>query len=113
MLGKQVSTEKSKYVKDDVLLLKDNELKLFIAAWKDICREQLVYEVFTRMLDLQWMEKKKGNKKYTTKLFKIFTMQLAIGLLNVVVMSMKMGLWDSLYDTFQEVNKHDGRNTET
>ena len=26
---------------------------------------------------------------------------------------MKMGLWDSLYDTFQEVNKQDSRKTET
>lgn len=55
----------------------------------------------------------KGNKNFTRNLFKLFKMQPPIGFLNVAMMLMKMGMWDSLYDTFQEVNKQDGRNTKT
>lgn len=59
------------------------------------------------------MENKKGNKKCIRTLFKLFTIQSAIGLFNVAMMSIKMGLWDNLYDAFQDVNKEDGINFET
>eukprot|EP01018_Ginkgo_biloba_P018249 Gb_22417 [translate_table: standard] len=76
--------------------------------WKDICRDHSVFEVLKRMMEVHMPtnKKRKEYRKFAGKQSRIFTMQLAFGLLNVIVMSMKIGLWDRLYDTFQEENKH-------
>eukprot|EP01018_Ginkgo_biloba_P031675 Gb_23421 [translate_table: standard] len=76
--------------------------------WKDICHDHSVFEVLKRMMEVHMPtnKKRKEYRKFAGKQSRIFTMQLAFGLLNVIVMSMKIGLWDRLYDTFQEENKH-------
>ncbi|XP_057847024.2 protein NO VEIN isoform X2 [Cryptomeria japonica] len=59
------------------------------------------------MMELQGTVDKKGRNllmRNMKKLSKLFTMEPAVSLLNVAVISMKMGLWD----TFLELNKQEG-----
>ncbi|KAM7485827.1 hypothetical protein LguiA_001836 [Lonicera macranthoides] len=74
--------------------LPDESVRMFLMTWKEACRENSVIEVLERMLQL-YDTKKKERVKH------IFSTYPCIGLLNVAVTSMKSGMWDSIYDTFQ------------
>eukprot|EP01018_Ginkgo_biloba_P025048 Gb_08162 [translate_table: standard] len=96
-VGQQLSTEKFALQAEEVVLA-DNDLKEFVAAWKDICRDHSVFEVLKRMMKVHMptdKKRKKNYRKFARKQFarkqsRIFTMQPAIGLLNVAVASHKL-----------------------
>ncbi|XP_004292523.1 PREDICTED: uncharacterized protein LOC101312697 [Fragaria vesca subsp. vesca] len=75
-------------------------LKIFITTWKEACRENTVAEVLDRLLQLNNTD---AEKK--TEIKSMFSLDPLIGLLNVAVSSIKSGLWDSMYDTFQTVGQ--------
>ncbi|KAL2469414.1 Histidine kinase [Abeliophyllum distichum] len=88
-------------------LLANDSLRMFITTWKEACRGNSVDEVLERMLQLYNTRKKKKVKE-------LFTSYPWVGLLNVAVTSMKFGMWDSMYDTFQAFSQQDvaGNNSE-
>ncbi|KAM5562292.1 protein NO VEIN-like [Rosa sericea] len=82
------------------LSISDSCLKTFITTWKEACRQKTVAEVLDRLLQLSNIE---AQKKKEIK--SMFSLDPLIGLLNVAVSSIKSGLWDSMYDTFQTVGQ--------
>ncbi|KAH9620786.1 hypothetical protein KSS87_018166 [Heliosperma pusillum] len=91
---------------DDTSLDEDS-IRMFITTWKDACRGHTATEVFEKMLHFYKM--KKGQKN---KLRKAFSSYPLAGLLNVAVISIKRGMWDSMYDTFQLMATLQQENTE-
>lgn len=81
--------------------MSNQELGDFIAAWKDICHKYSLSEVITRLFNAFTNETLKKSVKTKKKLAKLFKLYPAIGILNVAVLSMKAGHWDSLYDAFE------------
>lgn len=82
------------------------ELGDFIAAWRGICLKNSISEVLMQMLFAHETESKKSLKK-KRKLARLFKSYPAIGILNVAVLSMKAGHWNSLYDAFEEAVNND------
>ncbi|XP_073128056.1 protein NO VEIN [Henckelia pumila] len=76
-------------------LLSIESLKLFVTTWKEACRGNNPEEVLERMLQSYNIRKKKKVKA-------LFTSFPFVGLLNAAVTSMKFGMWDNMYDTFQD-----------
>ncbi|TQE03577.1 hypothetical protein C1H46_010892 [Malus baccata] len=80
----------------------DNNLKIFITTWREACRKHTVTEVLDMML--RYNNTKALKKKEIKKINKIksmFSLYPLSVLLNVAVSSIKYGMWDSMYDTFQ------------
>ncbi|KAM1270400.1 hypothetical protein ACFX13_032311 [Malus domestica] len=80
----------------------DNNLKIFITTWREACRKHTVTEVLDMML--RYNNTKALKKKEIKKINKIksmFSLYPLSVLLNVAVSSIKCGMWDSMYDTFQ------------
>ncbi|XP_073027988.1 protein NO VEIN isoform X2 [Primulina eburnea] len=73
-------------------------LKLFVTTWKEACRGNNPEEVLERMLQSYNIRKKKKVKA-------LFTGFPFVGLLNAAVTSMKFGMWDNMYDTFQDLGE--------
>ncbi|XP_077234844.1 histidine kinase-, DNA gyrase B-, and HSP90-like ATPase family protein [Tasmannia lanceolata] len=86
------------------LMLTSDTIEMFVSTWKEICRENPIGEVFSRMLNFYSTRQRK-------KMQAIFSSYPAVGLLNVAVTSMKHGMWDSLYDAFQTIGEHGFRGT--
>ncbi|KAL3693177.1 hypothetical protein R1sor_006828 [Riccia sorocarpa] len=80
--------------------LSSMELQEFVTILKDACENRSVHEVLMKMIEMS--RKFKGTKKRSGK-SKIFKAYPAIGLLNVAVLSVKAGYWDSMYDNFLNV----------
>ncbi|BFI30056.1 hypothetical protein AXG93_2528s1220 [Marchantia polymorpha subsp. ruderalis] len=76
------------------------ELQEFVTILKDACENRSVHEVLMKMIEMS--RKFKGTKKRSGK-SKIFKAYPAIGLLNVAVLSVKAGYWDSMYDNFLDI----------
>ncbi|XP_058085497.1 protein NO VEIN isoform X2 [Magnolia sinica] len=83
------------------LILTSDTMEKFITTWKETCREYPVVEVFCRMVNFY-----QATTRQRKKMKEIFSSYPGIGLLNVAVTSMKHGMWDSLYDTFQAIGEH-------
>jgi hypothetical protein len=84
--------------------LPDESIRMFLTTWKDASRVNSVDEVLERMLNLYQLKKRKKIKE-------IFTSYPCIGLLNVAIKSMKSGMSDSIYDTFQNFGQKEVSNT--
>ncbi|KAK9665674.1 hypothetical protein RND81_14G128100 [Saponaria officinalis] len=96
-----------KHLNYDDNSLDEDSIRMFVATWKDACREHTAAEVFVKMLDIYTM--KKGRK---STLRTAFSKHPFMGLLNVAVTSIKRGMWDSMYDTFQSMATLHQENTE-
>ncbi|KAF3795130.1 hypothetical protein EJ110_NYTH06053 [Nymphaea thermarum] len=81
--------------------LTDKSLQKFITTWKESCREQSTIEVFNNML---LFYKGSSSQSEHRKIRRLFSSYPGLGLLNVAVTSMKRGMWDSLYDSFQVID---------
>ncbi|CBI17221.3 unnamed protein product, partial [Vitis vinifera] len=80
----------SKYLK----LPKRNKLEL------EACQEHTIAEVLERMLQFH------GTQTKQRKIMKsMLSSYPFVGLLNVAVTSIKSGMWDSIYDTFQAISQ--------
>ncbi|KAA8548393.1 hypothetical protein F0562_000077 [Nyssa sinensis] len=88
------------------LSLANDAIRMFITTWKEACREHNVAAVFERML---LFYKTTARQRKRMKL--MFSAYPCIGLLNIAVTSIKSGLWDSMYDTFQAFSQHGVVNT--
>ncbi|KAG6731183.1 hypothetical protein I3842_01G116900 [Carya illinoinensis] len=99
-------TDRSSKVNETDFSITDNSMRSFITTWKEGCQECTVSEVFRRMLDFY---KTQGRRR---KKFKLMLSSFPfVGLLNVAVSSIKFGMWDSIYDTFQAINQNELRKT--
>ncbi|KAM1049770.1 hypothetical protein ACFX11_031840 [Malus domestica] len=87
---------------EDELSVDNYYMKMFITTWKEACREHTVAEVLDRML---LYNNTKAQKR--KKIKSMFSLDPLIGLLNVAVSSIKCGMWDSMYDTFQTVSQYE------
>ncbi|KAH9288605.1 hypothetical protein KI387_032722, partial [Taxus chinensis] len=106
-VGQELLMQEFTYGRIKNVVISGQELIIFIAAWRNVCRELSVSQVLKTMLEMQGTITKKGwkwSEKKLKRLCNFFTMQPAIGLLNVAVISMKMGLWD----TILELNQQEG-----
>lgn len=81
--------------------LVNDSTRMFITTWKETCQNNSPDEVLDRMLHMYSSRKK---KKMLTALFSSYPFA---GLLDVAVKSIKCGMWDSIYDTFQTLG-HQG-----
>ncbi|KAL6008258.1 hypothetical protein ACLOJK_033764 [Asimina triloba] len=82
------------------LLLTTDAMEKLVTTWKETCREYPVPEVFRRMVDFYNIT---GRRR--KKMKELFSTYPGIGLLNVAVNSIKRGMWDSLYDTFEAIGE--------
>ncbi|XP_042515046.1 protein NO VEIN [Macadamia integrifolia] len=86
--------------KVDNHLLPDDAVRMFITTWKEACRELSVSQVLDKMVNFY---NSTGRRRKLTKL--MISSYPFIGLLNVAIRSVKSGMWDSLYDTFQSISQ--------
>ncbi|XP_020529013.1 uncharacterized protein LOC18443902 isoform X1 [Amborella trichopoda] len=77
-------------------------LEAFVSFWKETCQEHSVTEVFERMM-LSYKDLV-NSKKLMKLLLQIFSSNPFLGLLNIAVISIKSGMWDSLYGAFQDMD---------
>ncbi|BFG15404.1 hypothetical protein CerSpe_016780 [Prunus speciosa] len=84
------------------LSIDNNDLRMFITTWKEACLEYTVDEVLDRMM--QFNNTKAQKRKKIKSMFSLYPL---IGLLNVAVSSIKCGMWDSMYDTFQTIGQYE------
>ncbi|KAK9061523.1 hypothetical protein SSX86_018705 [Deinandra increscens subsp. villosa] len=73
------------------LALNHDSMMAFITLWKEVCKRKNVSEVMKEM-------RKFYKVKLPKELYKSFPV---VGLINVAMKSIKRGMWDSMYDTFQ------------
>ncbi|KAH7429492.1 hypothetical protein KP509_09G052400, partial [Ceratopteris richardii] len=90
--------------------LSKQELGDFVAAWRGFCQKNSVSDVLMHMLSTSLPDPRKGMKKMKRKLARFFKQYPAIGILNIAVLSMKAGHWNSLYDAFEEAFHSDVNN---
>ncbi|XP_019169401.1 PREDICTED: uncharacterized protein LOC109165195 [Ipomoea nil] len=81
-----------------------DSMKMFITTWKETCQANNVYEVFEKMIQFYGIMKR-------TKASKLFSSDPFVGLVHIAVTSIKNGIWDSIYDTFQSFSQLDVANT--
>ncbi|CAI0380218.1 unnamed protein product [Linum tenue] len=96
---------------EDSALLSDSSMKNFITTWKGDCKEHTLVKVLEKMFEFYVPENCRKEVKST------ILSQPFIGLLNVAISSMKLGMWDSIYDTFlgitqPEMQGHESINVE-
>ncbi|XP_043719749.1 protein NO VEIN isoform X2 [Telopea speciosissima] len=99
----QESSSKKDLVIEDKVdnhLLPDDAVRMFITTWKEACRELSVSQVLDKMVDFYHST---GRRRKLTK--SMISSYPFIGLLNVAIRSVKSGMWDSLYDTFQSISQ--------
>ncbi|XP_054822554.1 protein NO VEIN [Prosopis cineraria] len=84
------------------LSITDESLQMFVTTWKEACWGQNVTEVLERMLQFYGMKSKRRRK--ITLMFSSYPF---IGLLNAAVSSIKSGLWNSMYDSFQAISNNE------
>ncbi|RAL54444.1 hypothetical protein DM860_001572 [Cuscuta australis] len=83
-----------------------DSMKMFITTWKETCQTNNVDEVFNKML-LFYTESKKSRS--TAR--RLFSLYPCVGLLHIAVTSIKNGMWDSMYDAFQDMSQPEVANT--
>ncbi|XP_027348428.1 uncharacterized protein LOC113859987 [Abrus precatorius] len=81
------------------LSITNESLQMFVTTWKEACSEYKVDEVLERML--QFYEVKPRRQRKVRMMLSSYPF---IGLLNAAVSSIKSGMWNSIYDTFQAIN---------
>nr|GMD70176.1 uncharacterized protein LOC109178973 isoform X1 [Ipomoea batatas] len=81
-----------------------DSMKMFITTWKETCQANNVDEVFEKMIQFY-----RTRKRTTAR--KLFSSYPFVGLLHIAVTSIKNGMWDSIYDTFQSFSQFDVANT--
>ncbi|XP_031130819.1 protein NO VEIN-like isoform X3 [Ipomoea triloba] len=77
-----------------------DSMKMFITTWKETCQANNVDEVFEKMMQFY-------NTRKRTTARKLFYLDPFVGLLHIAVTSIKNGMWDSIYDTFQSFSQLD------
>ncbi|KAL8491297.1 hypothetical protein ACS0TY_023070 [Phlomoides rotata] len=77
-------------------------LKMFVTTWKDACRGNNADEVLDMMLRFY---DKKGRWRNVRKVKEMFSSYPFVGLLYAAVTCIKLGIWDNMYDTFQNLNQ--------
>ncbi|KAK7247091.1 hypothetical protein RIF29_41968 [Crotalaria pallida] len=90
------------------LSIDNDSLQMFAATWKEACWEHKVAEVLERML--QFYDVKPQQRKGIRMMFSSYPF---IGLLNAAVSSIKSGMWNSIYDTFQAIGHNEFTNSPT
>ncbi|GAB4844079.1 hypothetical protein Ancab_014043 [Ancistrocladus abbreviatus] len=88
------------------LSLTMDSIRLFIATWKEACQVHTAAEVFEKMLQFN-----DSSCRQNRKLKSVLSTYPFLGLLNVAVASIKNGMWDSIYDTFQSIGELGQTNT--
>ncbi|GFY81619.1 histidine kinase-, DNA gyrase B-, and HSP90-like ATPase family protein [Actinidia rufa] len=96
------------------LLLPKSSMRMFVTTWKEACRENNVAEVLERMFQFYKTPARERMKRRAMfaelrkrkKMISMFSSYPCIGLLNVAIASIKSGMWDSMYDTFQAFTEH-------
>ncbi|KAJ6751327.1 hypothetical protein OIU85_001822 [Salix viminalis] len=101
---------------EDDISLSSSSLRAFITTWKEACKDHTVAEILERMLQCyKPTESKKADRKKTSRCMRrfkcIFSSYPFNGMLNVAVASIKCGMWDSIYDTFQVTSQPESANT--
>ncbi|XP_071721673.1 LOW QUALITY PROTEIN: protein NO VEIN-like [Rutidosis leptorrhynchoides] len=86
--------------------LSDSSMKMFIATWKETCIQHNVTEVLERMLQISEPKDSKKASRRRKKVNFLISSYPLIALLNVAVASIKLGMWDSIYDTIQAIGQH-------
>ncbi|XP_019445357.1 PREDICTED: uncharacterized protein LOC109349123 [Lupinus angustifolius] len=101
------TTELTSNTNEDLSIANDS-LQMFAATWKEACWEHKVAEVLERMLEFYDVkpQQRKGIRR-------MFTSYPFIGLLNAAVSSIKSGMWNSIYDTFQTIGHNELTNSPT
>ncbi|XP_028765904.1 uncharacterized protein LOC114723831 isoform X2 [Neltuma alba] len=84
------------------LSITDESLQMFVTTWKEACWGQDVTQVLERMLQFYGIKSKRIRK--ITLMFSSYPF---IGLLNAAVSSIKSGLWNSIYDSFQAISNNE------
>ncbi|KAK8965563.1 hypothetical protein KSP40_PGU007311 [Platanthera guangdongensis] len=82
------------------LTLHNGDVEKFVATWKVACGEHSVSEVLDTMLSF-YVEKVHKREKIR----KFASSYPFIGMLNVAIVSIKRGMFESIYDTFQALNE--------
>nr|XP_043628280.1 protein NO VEIN-like [Erigeron canadensis] len=96
--GKEIRSNFSHEDIADMSINKDS-MMTFITLWKDACKRKNASEVISQMFTFY---KAPGGSKLQNRVVKrIYESYPLIGLTNVAVQSIKHGMWDSMYDTFQ------------
>ncbi|RDX88172.1 hypothetical protein CR513_30268, partial [Mucuna pruriens] len=83
---------------DEDLSIPNDSLQQFVTTWKETCWEHSIAEVLERMF--QFYKKKHWRWKKIRNLFSSYPF---IGLLNAAVSSIKSGMRNNIYDTFQAI----------
>ncbi|KAJ7955389.1 Histidine kinase/DNA gyrase B [Quillaja saponaria] len=83
----------------------NDALKMFVTTWKEACQEHNVAKVLERMVHF-YIEKPRLNR-VRRKIRWMFSSYPFNALLNVAVSSIKCGMWDSIYDTFQAISQNE------
>ncbi|CAL0306413.1 unnamed protein product [Lupinus luteus] len=106
-IGSGNTTELTSNTNEDFSIANDS-LQMFAATWKEACWEHKVAEVLERMLEFYDVkpQQRKGIRR-------MFTSYPFIGLLNAAVSSIKSGMWNSIYDTFQTIGQNELTNSPT
>ncbi|XP_010527472.1 PREDICTED: uncharacterized protein LOC104804807 isoform X2 [Tarenaya hassleriana] len=90
--------------------LSDGALKLFISTWKDTCKELSVAAAVEKMLRFyNFGDETKAQRKRA----KVMSSFPFVELLNVMVISMKHGMWDSIYDNLKNISLDDMANPDS
>ncbi|PON33820.1 Histidine kinase-like ATPase, C-terminal domain containing protein [Parasponia andersonii] len=97
--GSDINEDDSSATEDDFSVT-DDSMRMFIAIWKDRCRGVNVGQVLKRMLRFYKVRDQK-------RMISMFSSYPFIGILNVAVSSIKLGMWDSIYDTVQAISQFD------
>ncbi|CAH9120976.1 unnamed protein product [Cuscuta epithymum] len=77
-----------------------DSMKMFITTWKETCQTNNVDEVFDKMIQFYLTREKSRSSAR-----ELFSSYPCIGLLHIAVTSIKSGMLDSMYDTFQNVSQ--------
>ncbi|KAI3716435.1 hypothetical protein L1987_67312 [Smallanthus sonchifolius] len=102
-VGIKINKKFSYKPKHTAMLLDHDSMIAFIALWKDVCKRKNVDEAMREML-----------KFYKVKLTRQFHKSyLLAGLINVAIKSIKRGMWDSMYDTFQTFEQQEEHVTDS
>uniref|UniRef100_A0A7N0SZS8 Protein NO VEIN C-terminal domain-containing protein n=1 Tax=Kalanchoe fedtschenkoi TaxID=63787 RepID=A0A7N0SZS8_KALFE len=72
----------------------------FITTWKEACHNHTTSEVFDRML--RFYDVTSGQRR---KIRQMFSSNPCAAVLHVAIASIKSGMWDSIYDACQSVDK--------
>ncbi|GMH20284.1 hypothetical protein Nepgr_022125 [Nepenthes gracilis] len=88
------------YFNEADLSFANDSIRMFITTWKEVCQEHTSAEVFNKLL--QFYDASHQQKKMLKSVFSTYPF---LGLLNVAVTSIKNGMWDSIYDTFQSIGE--------